>query len=221
MKTIAIVGVGPGLGLSVARHFGRQGFRVAIITRTQTRLDTYIEQLKSDSIEVAGFQADVMETAQLETAFAQIKETFGEIDVLDYNLGPSDMAEMASVLDLTHKKIQVQLQKHIHGPLTSVQAVLPDMLTRGNGTLFFTTGLSSVKPMPILANIGIAMAGLRNYAHNLHEVLADKGIYVGHLVIATGLQPRLPGEDPAIPAALLYDMYEKRDRVEEIFHGRQ
>ena len=39
MKTIAIIGVGPGLGLFIARQLGKQGFRVALIARTQTNLD--------------------------------------------------------------------------------------------------------------------------------------------------------------------------------------
>jgi NAD(P)-dependent dehydrogenase (short-subunit alcohol dehydrogenase family) len=39
MPLIAIVGAGPGLGLSIARRFGREGFAVALISRTQSRLD--------------------------------------------------------------------------------------------------------------------------------------------------------------------------------------
>ena len=31
MKTIAIVGAGPGLGLSIAERFGKNGFQVALI----------------------------------------------------------------------------------------------------------------------------------------------------------------------------------------------
>ena len=38
MPVIAIVGVGPGLGLSIARRFGREGYAVALISRTQSRL---------------------------------------------------------------------------------------------------------------------------------------------------------------------------------------
>jgi NAD(P)-dependent dehydrogenase (short-subunit alcohol dehydrogenase family) len=219
MKTLAIVGAGPGLGLSVARQFGRHGFRVALIARTRATLDTSVQHLQANQIEAAGFQADIKDPAQLKAAFAQIKETFGPVSVLDYNRGPSEPKEIASVLHLTSENVQMQFN-HVHGAITSVQAVLPDMLDKGSGVLLFTTGVSSVVPMPILANVGMAMASLRNYAHCLHQALADKEIYVGHLIIAAGLRPRLAeGADPDLPAALIYDMCQKRDRVEETFGG--
>jgi NAD(P)-dependent dehydrogenase (short-subunit alcohol dehydrogenase family) len=38
MSVIAIVGAGPGLGLSIARRFGHEGFSVALISRTPANL---------------------------------------------------------------------------------------------------------------------------------------------------------------------------------------
>jgi short-subunit dehydrogenase len=35
MPAIAIVGAGPGLGLSIAKVFGSHGFDIALISRTQ------------------------------------------------------------------------------------------------------------------------------------------------------------------------------------------
>jgi NAD(P)-dependent dehydrogenase (short-subunit alcohol dehydrogenase family) len=32
-KTIAVFGVGPGMGRSIARRFGREGFQVALVAR--------------------------------------------------------------------------------------------------------------------------------------------------------------------------------------------
>ena len=221
MKTIAIIGVGPGLGLSIARQFGKQGFRVALIARTQTNLDTCVQQLQEQGIEAAGFRADIKDTAQLIAAFAHIKAVFGALDILAYSHGPGGIgaAEVTSVLDLTHDRIQEQLQLQVHGALTSVQAVLPDMLARGSGAIFFTTGVSSVTPNAHLADVGIAMAALRNYAHCLHDALVDKGIYVGHLAVGTWIAKGTEG-DPDILAALIADMYEKRDRIEEVFLPR-
>ena len=45
MPTIAIVGAGPGLGFSIAKQFGRNGFRVALVSRTQSKLDGLAAQL--------------------------------------------------------------------------------------------------------------------------------------------------------------------------------
>lgn len=218
MQTIVIIGAGPGLGLSLARQFGSHGFRVALLARKRETLEASLQQLRT--VEAAGFQTDIKDPDRLQETLRKVKETYGSVDVLCYNRGPSDSSELASVLDLTYENVQEQLLNHIQGAVASVQEVLPDMLTRGSGTLFFITGVSSVAPIPAIANVGIAMAGLRNYAQNLREVLTEKGIYVGHLIVATGMRPRIPvGADPDRAAALIYEMCQKKEQMEATFRG--
>jgi NAD(P)-dependent dehydrogenase (short-subunit alcohol dehydrogenase family) len=45
MPTLAIVGAGPGMGLAIARTFGRNGFTVALLASDQAKLDTFVAQL--------------------------------------------------------------------------------------------------------------------------------------------------------------------------------
>ncbi|MFB5675905.1 SDR family NAD(P)-dependent oxidoreductase [Paenibacillus terreus] len=59
MKTIVIVDAGPGLGLSLAKTFGRHGFHIAMISRTQEKLDQYADKLNDLGIEAQGFAADI------------------------------------------------------------------------------------------------------------------------------------------------------------------
>ena len=56
MKTLAIVGAGPGLGLSLAKTFGQQDYRIALIARSQEKLDSYVQQLQDLHIEAAGIR---------------------------------------------------------------------------------------------------------------------------------------------------------------------
>jgi short-subunit dehydrogenase len=39
MKTIAIIGAGEGLGLSLAQKFGANNFQAALVARNKTKLD--------------------------------------------------------------------------------------------------------------------------------------------------------------------------------------
>src|SRR5690242_16634783 len=100
MKTLAIVGAGPLLGLSIAKTFGQHDFRVALIARNQEKLDTYVQELHELHIEAAAFPADLLQAPQLEAALISVKETFGPVDVLEYSPVPS-LTELASVLDVT------------------------------------------------------------------------------------------------------------------------
>lgn len=219
MKTLAIVGAGSGLGLSIAKLFGRNGFRVALIARNKAKLDDLAAQLGARGIEAAGFAADVMDRPSLVDAFAQIQERYGAIDVLEYSPAPHTPVPgltIADSLSVAVENLQPQIDLYLHGAITAVQQVLPAMLERGSGALLFTSGGSAVYPNPIMGNVGIAMAGLRNWAHTLHAALADKGIYAGHISINTWIGS-VPGSDADSIAQLYWDMYQRQDRVEAIF----
>ncbi|MGN7413195.1 SDR family NAD(P)-dependent oxidoreductase [Paenibacillus sp. SAF-068] len=212
MKTIAIVGAGAGLGMSIAKKFGQQGFRVALIARNEEKLNQLVTELEQLGIEAASFQADILNKEQIEMAFAAIKEKYGFIDVLEYSPTPS-FDTVAPTLDVTEENAVYQFQYNVLGALSSVRQVLPDMLDKQSGALLFTTGGAAIHPVPMMGNVGIAISGLRNYIFNLNSELADKGVYAGHLSIGIWMQPNSGVQDKI--ADIWYDMYIKRNRVEE------
>jgi NAD(P)-dependent dehydrogenase (short-subunit alcohol dehydrogenase family) len=215
MPTIAIVGAGSGMGLAIARTFGRNRFTVVLLARDQAKLDHLVVQLADEGITAAGFSADVADRPSLVAAFAAVKEQFGTVDVLEFS--PANRAlPMAGPTEATIENIQPQIDFYIYGAVTAVQQVLPDMLARGSGTLLFTTGASSVYPNPMMGNIGIAIAGLRNWAHALHLALAEQGIQVGHVAINAWIGQQ-PGAEPEHIAPLYWELYTQRDQVERIF----
>jgi len=216
VKIIAILGAGPGLGLSVAKAFGRAAHRVALLARRKDPLDEAAARLAAHGIEARAYAADVTDPAQLETAVASIRMTLGEIDVL--HVGPSRRFDMSSIgiLDMTADTALDHFRFHTMGAINAARAVLPAMLDRKQGALFFTTGYSSVAPVRSLAAVGVAMSGVRSYARCLHEELAPRGIYVGHLAIGAIIRAGDALGDPDKLAALELDLVTKRDRFEEI-----
>ncbi|WP_218829358.1 SDR family NAD(P)-dependent oxidoreductase [Rhodococcoides fascians] len=59
MPLITIIGAGPGLGLEIARAFGRKGFDIALVARNQAKLDTLAGTLTDEGFRARGFAADV------------------------------------------------------------------------------------------------------------------------------------------------------------------
>ncbi|MCU7738527.1 SDR family oxidoreductase [Priestia megaterium] len=212
MKNIVIVGAGPGLGMSIAKKFGKNGFRVALIARNEEKLNHLVIELEQLGIEAASFQADILNKAQISLAFATIKEKYGFIDVVEYSPTPS-IDTVTTALDVTEENALYQFQFNVLGAISSIREVLPDMLDKQSGALLFTTGGAAVNPVPMMGNVGIAVSGLRNYIFNLNSELKDKGIYAGHISIGIWMQPNSGVQDKI--ADIWYDMYTKRDRVEE------
>ena len=214
MKTIVIIGVGPGLGFSLARTFGRHGFRIAMVSRTQEKLDQYAEELSKLGIEAKGFAADITNKIQLTRAFQQIKNFYGTIDVVEFS--PSGNAAVTPVLDTTEESVFHIFNNVVIGAINTARLIVPEMIKRGEGAILFTSELSAMSPSPMFGNSGIVMSGLRNYILNLHERLRPHGVFVGHLSISP-LIKRGTGFDPDQVAEAWYQLYEQRETVEDTF----
>ncbi|WP_040948985.1 SDR family NAD(P)-dependent oxidoreductase [Gorillibacterium massiliense] len=215
MKTIAIIGAGPGLGLSLAKKFGKNGFRVAAVARNPEKLAFIVNELNKHNIEAKSYVADIRDLTALKQALNDVKQDFGRIDVLEFS-PYAGLEIFRHVLETTPANVLEQVNGHLLPAILSVNEVLPDMMNNGSGAILFTTGLTAMYPLPFGGNVGIVMSGLRNYATNLHNELKDKGIFVGHLCIGTTIQAGTVG-DPDLIAEAWYDLYESKNRFEETF----
>lgn len=215
MKTIAVIGMGPGLGFSLAKTFGKHGFRIAMVSRTQEKLDQYAMELHGLGIEAKGFAADITNIVQLTSAFQQIKDAYGKIDVVEFS-PHSGSASATPVLDTTGDNVLTIFRNVVVGAINTASLIISEMMERGEGALLFTSDLSAMSPSPMFGNSGIVMSGLRNYVLNLHERVQPHGVYVGHLSISP-LIKKGTGFDPDQVAEAWYRLYEQRDAVEETF----
>jgi short-subunit dehydrogenase len=218
MGTIAIVGVGPLLGMGIARKFGREGFKVALIARRPAALQEYVQELQALGIDAAGFPADISEPQQVARAFADIRQKFGFVDVLEFSPTQWNKGgyEATQALATTVESAGHDFQLLVQGAIASAREVIPEMIERKQGALFFSTGYSAIKPIPYITSLCIANSGLRSYAYCLHEELAPNNVYVGTVSIAAFIQANTDG-DPDKIAELYWDMYQKRDRIEDVF----
>ncbi|WP_051831721.1 SDR family NAD(P)-dependent oxidoreductase [Streptomyces violens] len=210
-KTLVMVGAGPGRGMGVARAFGRHGYRVGLVARTKDRLDAQVAELAGLDIPAAAFPADIRDRDALAAALAQATETLGPADVLDYAPGPSGPVTHAA--QTTAAAASAQFDLYVLGAITAVGQVLPDMLARGSGTLLITTGAAATVPTPSLANAGLAMAALRNYAQTLHAELTPHGIHTATITMTS--PPTSPTAADTIGAAY-YTLHERHTPPEAV-----
>jgi NADP-dependent 3-hydroxy acid dehydrogenase YdfG len=189
MPVIAIIGAGPGLGAAVARKFAREGFSVALISRSQPKLDALAAELEADGVTARGYAADVLEPAQLEAALARAAAELGTITTLQYSPLPS-RAYLKPVLDLTPELALEALQFSALGLIHAVRAVLPAMRATGDGSIILINGGTSVKARADFAGTSIAFPAETAYGEMLHDALEDEGVRVCQLVIPGGI-PKL------------------------------
>jgi NADP-dependent 3-hydroxy acid dehydrogenase YdfG len=180
-RVLLIVGAGPGLGMSVAQRFGKEGYAVALISRSADRHAGYVQALTDAGIEAAAFTADAADPAQLRQAIDAVRARFGRIDVGYY--GPAAMMSLAGDITTLDAAGAESALKGVVPAVDFASLLMPELTRRGEGGLLFAGGLSSVVPMPPLAGLALFAAALRNYAITLHAALAPVGVYAGTIAI--------------------------------------
>ncbi|WP_405515986.1 SDR family NAD(P)-dependent oxidoreductase [Streptomyces canus] len=210
MTTFALIGAGPGLGLSTARRFGAAGHSVALIARDTQRLADLTAELAGDGIEARGFAADVLDIEALTAALFAAGTSLGPVEILQYSPVPRGDF-MKPVLDTGADDLDAPLAFSVKGPVTAVNAVLPGMRALGRGTLLFVNGSSAVRPKPNVAGTSIAFAAESAYARMLHDTLAAENIHAAQLIVPGAIRPDAGHSSPDALARRLYDIHTERD----------
>ena len=176
MSLCTIVGVGPGIGLSVAKRFAQEGFDIAMIARSADRLNLYSKFLEDEySAKSFGFMADVSHFDQLEGVLKEIHKQHGSTDVLVYNAA---VVQKTKPLVLSAANHMYHLAVDVGGAIVSVHKVLPEMLQKGEGTILFTGGNFATEPSSEHYALSMGKAALRNFGLNLAQEYAPKGIHI-------------------------------------------
>jgi NADP-dependent 3-hydroxy acid dehydrogenase YdfG len=231
---ILVLGAGPGLGMSVAHRFGKEGYAVALISRSATRHAEYLQSLADTGVDAAAFTADAADPAQLRDAVDGARARFGRIDVGYY--GPAAMTSLAGDIATLAAADAESALREVVPAVDFASLLLPEFTDRGDGGLLFAGGLSSVVPMPPLGGLALTSAALRNYAITLHAALQPKGIYAGTITIgglidrgdihrAMQSNPELSGNlnaatlNPDDLAETVWQLYTERTEAEAVINA--
>jgi NADP-dependent 3-hydroxy acid dehydrogenase YdfG len=235
MSTAVVLGVGPGLGMSVAHRFGREGLTVALVSRSAARHAGYVSSLAERGARAEAFVADVRDRDQLLSTLDAIEARLGAVEVLYHGPGAIDLdaRRPGPITETTAEEVR-SMMAGVYPAIDVVNRVLPGMLDRGAGGLLFAGGLSAVQPMPFLGALAVSSAALRNYVVTLNAGLTGTGVYAGALTVG-GLvargdihefvvsHPEQFGDvpprtlDPDDIAETAWRMHTDRDRAEEVF----
>jgi NAD(P)-dependent dehydrogenase (short-subunit alcohol dehydrogenase family) len=185
-KVCTIVGAGPGISLSVAKRFAREGFSIALIARRVENIQRYAQQLNDTGAFVKAYAADAADFESLTKAFHSIHREMGYSDVLVYN---AVVGREVSPSALDPEKLVQDFRVNVAGALAASQLVIPHMKKQKRGTILFTGGGLSLEPYHPYASLAVGKAGIRNLAFSMADELAPAGIHVATVTIAGIVKP--------------------------------
>lgn len=175
-----IVGMGPGMGMALARRFGREGHRLGLFARRADALQALVDQLKAEGLDVHGHAVDAGDPAAVKKTLAH-----AEPEVLIYN---ASIFREATPSQLDPEELVTEFRAMAAGFLASVQAVLPGMKKRDRGTILLTGGGSALTPFASGASLSVGKAAQRSLLLSLAQELGDTGVHAATVTICGMIQ---------------------------------
>ncbi|WP_276245840.1 SDR family NAD(P)-dependent oxidoreductase [Haladaptatus sp. YSMS36] len=179
-KTVVIAGVGPGLGAALARRFAVEGCELALFARSSDYIDELAAELEAGPGRAIAIPVDVADPAAVTAAFEEVHERLGPVSVLVNNASDS---VWKGVHDVTPAEFEAAWRVAAVGGLLCSQAVIPDMLEAGEGTIIFTGATSSIRGKEGAIAFSAAKFAVRGMAESMARELGPVGIHVAHVVI--------------------------------------
>lgn len=173
--TVMITGGSRGLGLLLAREFGRQGARVAITARDGAELDRAQADLAGQGVVSVPLRCDVGDAAQVEAAVRDVVDRWGAIDVLVNNAG---VITMGPVETMTLDDYRYAMDVNFWGALHAILAVLPSMRARGHGRIVNIASVGGKVSVPHLSPYCASKFALVGLSEGLRAELTRDGILV-------------------------------------------
>src|ERR1700753_4092541 len=135
-KHLLLIGAGPGVGASVVRRFGREGFRSTLISRSGT-LDQLAPELRSGDLEIEAIGVDIEDLDGYRVTLEGIFGAPGAPCVVVYNAALPDPGE---ILDSTVERLRTAHDVDVLGAVVAAQVAVPVLRAAGGGTMLVTRG---------------------------------------------------------------------------------
>jgi NAD(P)-dependent dehydrogenase (short-subunit alcohol dehydrogenase family) len=144
-KIAMITGAGSGVGRAVARALAGAGWSAVLVGRKREALDETKAMLPGSHLVAP---ADVGDPAQVKAVFAQIKDTFGRLDMLFNNAGMGTPA--VPIEDLTFEQWQAVVGVNLTGAFLCTQEAVRMMKAQKpqGGRIINNGSISADRPRP-------------------------------------------------------------------------
>lgn len=170
-RSVLITGGNRGIGLAIAKAFAAQGDKVAVTCRSQADLPDGI----------LGVQADVTDSASIDSAFKEAEAAHGPVTVVVANAG---ITKDQLLMRMSEEDFTSVIDTNLTGAFRTVQRGIKGMLRKKTGRVILISSVSGLYGAPGQFNYSASKAGLVGMARSLTRELGSRGITAN--VVAPG-----------------------------------
>ena len=174
---VAIVtGASRGIGRAIALQLASQGAKVVVnYASSSTAADEVVAEITANGGEAIALQADVSQSAQVDTLINTTLEKFQRVDILVNNAG---ITRDTLLLRMKLEEWQAVIDLNLTGVFLCTKAVSKIMLKQRSGRIINIASVAGQMGNPGQANYSAAKAGVIGFTKTVAKEFASRGITV-------------------------------------------
>ncbi len=174
-QVVVITGASSGIGWALAKELAGQGCKVGLLARRLDKLEALAQEIRAAGGIAAVAQADVADRHQAVAGIHSLRSELGPVDLLIANAG---LGQPTPLDPLSFDLVESMFKVNTLGVVYSIEAVLPEMLRRGQGHLAAISSVGAYKGFPGVSGYCASKAAVSTYMEGLRIELASRGIAV-------------------------------------------
>lgn len=204
-RVALVTGASSGLGRAIAAGLVAEGARVAISSRSRSRIEAAAAEIGARP-----FVHDMAEPDAAGRLVADVEGALGPVDILVTNTGGPPSGDP---LGFGRSDWEAAYRNLVLGPLALIEVVLPGMRARGWGRIVNSSSSAAREPYPALVLSNTHRAGMLAAVKTLARRVAGEGVTVNTLMPGRFATDRIVEISGSLDAA-------ERAAAEEIPAGR-
>jgi len=176
-KIALVTGSTAGIGFAIARSLTKEGAHVYLNGRTQARVDSAIQAIRSEitTAKIDGIAADFTDASGAETVIKELPV----VDVLVNNVGIFEPKPFAEIADSDWYRF---FEINVMSGVRLSRHYLPGMLERDWGRILFISSESAVQIPAEMVHYGMTKTAQVAVARGIAETAAGSGVTVNSIL---------------------------------------
>jgi NAD(P)-dependent dehydrogenase (short-subunit alcohol dehydrogenase family) len=180
-KVAVITGATNGIGRTTALSLAEAGANIGLLDFDNEALRQICEELKDMGRHAVGVPLDCTDRVHVASAFKQVREALGPIDILVNGVGQSARERMTDFANANLDTFDFLIAVNLKSCVLCSHQVVNEMKSRGSGKIINIASESAVNGSPRSWDYSAAKAGVIGFTRSIARELAPFGVNVNSI----------------------------------------